>query len=115
MNYIKMSPLTGMVGYGGGSSGLNISGISKVPFFGDRGLIHGGWQDGGWGENAIQYFAITSTGNTSDFGNLTTSRQTGAAASNGTRGVQFGGQQSDMTIIDYITIANTGNATDFGD
>ena len=117
MNYIKMSPLTGMVGYGGGSSGLNVSGGTKVPFFGDRGLIHGGWEDNqtSLGENGIQYFAITSTGNTSDFGDLTTERQSGAAASNGTRGVQFGGQQSDMTIIDYITIANTGNATDFGD
>ena len=34
MNYPKMSPLTGMVGYGGGSSGLNIGGPTVYNMLG---------------------------------------------------------------------------------
>jgi hypothetical protein len=50
----------------------------------------------------------------SDFGNLTYSRQLLASCSSSTRGL-FAGGNPDTNIIDYITIASTGNATDFGD
>jgi hypothetical protein len=64
--------------------------------------------------NVMDYITIATTGNATDFGDLTASRFTLAACSSTTRGV-FGGGHSDNTIIDYITIATTGNATDFGD
>jgi hypothetical protein len=64
--------------------------------------------------NTIEYITIASTGNATDFGDLTVARNSGSACSNSTRGV-FGGGTPTSNVIDYITIATTGNATDFGD
>jgi hypothetical protein len=63
--------------------------------------------------NVIEYITIASTGNATDFGDLTQARNSLAACSSSTRGVFGGGYITN--IIDYITIATTGNATDFGD
>jgi hypothetical protein len=84
-----------------------------------RGLFAGGQSStsGYPGVNVIDYITIASTGNATDFGDLTASR--GSYGSGGwglastTRGV-FGGAY-DFNIIDYVTIASVGNATDFGD
>ena len=69
--------------------------------------------------NTIDYVTIATTGNATDFGDLTEVRRGLSACSNGTRGVFGGGYRldiaSDRNTIDYITIATTGNATDFGD
>ena len=67
--------------------------------------------------NVIEYITIASTGNSTDFGDDTVSRDYGAGASNSTRGLIAGGTvgSSGSNIITYITIASTGNATDFGD
>ena len=79
--------------------------------------------EGGLG-TASKYWAsayidtITTTGNASDFGDLTAGRAQGGGTSSSTRGVFAGGETSNNTrsnIIDYITIASAGNATDFGD
>lgn len=75
---------------------------------GDRAVIGGA---GG----SIDYYSIPTTGNASDFGDLTVSRDVMSAVSNQTRGVWGGGSSTDYTEIDYVTIATTGNATDFGD
>jgi hypothetical protein len=66
--------------------------------------------------NTIDYIAITSLGNATDFGDLLISRAEISSCSSSTRGV-FGGGATPTTVntIDYITIATTGNATDFGD
>jgi len=86
----------------------------------DRGISGGGIQDGGSPHlNEIDYWTISTTGNASDFGNLTNIRMNMATASNDTdnRGLfmagSYAGSYSD--VIDYITINTTGNATDFGD
>jgi hypothetical protein len=78
-----------------------------------RGVFAGGY-DGGGGNNTIQYVRIITLGNATDFGDLTTSRWTVGASSDGERGVFMGGGEN-LTDIDYITIRTTGNATDFGD
>ncbi len=87
-------------------------------WFGSRGVFAGGDVNGaGSAQNVIDYITIASTGNATDFGDLTVARRNlgGSGCSNGTRGVFGGGTQSgDNDTIDYITIANTGNATDFG-
>ncbi len=58
---------------------------------------------------------ISSTGNATDFGDMSVTAQDRAGLSDATRGV-FGGGKNDTTdVIDYITIASTGNASDFGD
>jgi hypothetical protein len=82
-----------------------------------RGIIAGGSNPALVGTyNAIDFLTIATTGNTSDFGDLTNSRHSGAATSNGVRGVfMAGGTPSLHNVIDFITIASTGNAIDFGD
>jgi hypothetical protein len=67
----------------------------------------------------MQYFTIASTGNSTDFGDITTAAtNTGNGGANGVRGItNMGGQTSggNINVIEYITIASTGDATDFGD
>jgi hypothetical protein len=67
--------------------------------------------------NVIDYVTIATTGNATDFGDLTVSRGDIATASNSTRGIFASGFDAStiQNTIDYITIATTGNATDFGD
>ena len=117
MNYIKMSPLTGMVGYGGGGTGLTLNNPAAAKWYGDRGIAAGGirpWQaDANRNKKVIEYVNIANPGNSSDFGDLAEGGGYGGGLSDAVRGVFFHGEQSAQ--IDYITIANTGNASDFGD
>jgi len=65
----------------------------------------------------MEYIAIATTGNATDFGNLTTGRDMGAGVADLTRGCFCGGKDtSDVhtDIIDYITVATISNAIDFG-
>ena len=66
--------------------------------------------------SVIEYITITSTGDATDFGDLTVGRFQLDATSNGTgeRGIFAGGYQT-LNVIDYITINSVGDATDFGD
>ena len=66
--------------------------------------------------NMISYVTITSTGNSTDFGDLTTNSGNNTGTSNGTeeRAVQASGG-ANSEIINYFTINSTGNASDFGD
>jgi len=82
-----------------------------------RGVFGNGFSASGTRSNVLQYITIVSTGNSTDFGDMTiTSTARGGMASS-TRGVYSGGNTSGgkSNVIDYITIASTGNATDFGD
>ena len=99
----------GRWGFAGASNGVN-----------NRGVFAGGdiLQTPAGHQNVIDYITITSTANATDFGDLTMSRYSIAATSNGIndRGVFGGGYQSAASnVIDYITISSTGDATDFGD
>ena len=69
-------------------------------------------------QDTIDYVTIATTGNATDFGNLTVARQASGSASSSTRGIIAGGYvgpNSYTNHIDYVTIASTGDATDFGD
>jgi len=68
--------------------------------------------------NVIDYITIATTGDATDFGDLTTAKQNihTSVASNTTKGLFAGGATpSNLNSIDQITIASTANATDFGD
>jgi hypothetical protein len=69
--------------------------------------------------NTIDYLTIATTGNTSDFGDLTQSTQLVTGFSSPTRGIRATGivapSSVPTNVLDYVTIATTGNATDFGD
>jgi len=90
-----------------------------VGLYGDRAIVGGGAGGGG----IIEYFDITSPGNSSTFGNLTDTNGLGynqhAALSNRVYGVFSGGNSdgggsSGKTDIDYVTIATLGNSSTFG-
>ena len=97
-----------------------ISGLSNTT----RGIFFGGYNDGSPASvdtNVMQYVTIATTGNTTDFGDMTEERHSVGTVASSTRGVSMGGLISTAptytrtNIIDYVTIASTGNASDFGD
>ena len=71
--------------------------------------------------NVMDYFAIATTGNATDFGDISVARRDMAGCEDTTRGVFVGGMVNGYTASDwydtmeYITVATTGNTTDFGD
>jgi len=69
--------------------------------------------------NEIDYVTIASTGNATDFGDVTVARRGGgpiSSGSNSIRGYAAGGLAPSVSnVIDYVTIATTGDAADFGD
>ena len=58
---------------------------------------------------------MTSSGNATDFGDLSNASEGPMAGGNSTRGIFAGSFSPVRDYIDYFTIASTGNATDFGD
>ena len=70
--------------------------------------------------NIIQFVTMASTGDATDFGDLTKDRRDAYGVQSSTRGV-FAGPETKfptsaaVNILDFITIATTGNAQDFGD
>ena len=85
---------------------------------GVRGLFMGGENDtpsSSTHKDVIDFCTIATTGNASDFGDLTEARDGGGVCSSPIRGVCGGGVHSgNSDVIDFVTIATTGNATDFG-
>ena len=84
-----------------------------------RGIFAGGGPGsagpGAYGVDIIDYVTFVTTGNASDFGNLTRHQYGVANLSNSTRGLQGGGTDPTSNIIDYVVTASLGDATDFGD
>ena len=81
--------------------------------------VFGAGSTGGGGVNSVStvdFITVSSTGNSTSFGNLTQARAFLISCSNSTRGVFVGGiTPTFVNTIDHITIASTGNAIDFGD
>ena len=130
-------------GYDGGESNVidyvNIASTGNFTDFGDlqvarraggcctgsasaRMCIGGGYDQGGNDgtstQNVIGYITCASTGNATNFGDLTVKRYAVSACSSTERGVWCFGQNESGNYtnhLDYVTIASTGNATDFGD
>jgi len=85
---------------------------------GTRAIVFTGYT--GSRSDAIEFFNISTTGNGSDFGNLTVDRSGLGAAGSRIRGLAASGMgpnasPADTNIIDFVTIPSKGNATDFGD
>ena len=89
---------------------------------GARGLFCGGWRNSPstLRSNGIDFITISSTGNATDFGDLTKRQSYFGTCSSKTRGITVGGDNDNSPSgatneIDFITISSTGNAQDFGD
>ena len=68
--------------------------------------------------NTIDYVNLNTTGNATDFGDLSINVWSSQQCSSSTRAVMGTGESSAAAILntlEYVTIASTGNATDFGD
>ena len=112
-----------------GSSGPIIAGVSTVTstshmvmpsgpteFRGGRGraIFNGGYEIPA-NTSEIQTVEIATTGNATNFGNLSTARQQGASVANSIRGISAGGNPSQQSVIEYILFSSSGGANDFGD
>ena len=63
----------------------------------------------------IGFVTISSTGNTSTFGDLNYQKYEGGAGTSATRGLIMAGYGPNYTsLVEYITMASTGNAIEFG-
>jgi len=113
INYVKQYPMS-MSGMGGPVGALNYHSGSSFALFGDRAVNMGGQQRNNYNYlDNIDYFNIAnSTGNASDFGDITANQRSGGAASNGSRAIYNGAQR---LSVDYITFSTLSNASDFGD
>ena len=71
--------------------------------------------------NSMDFVTIATTGNGTDYGDLTATKRQGEGCSNGVRGIYMGGENDTPStntynnVIDFCTIASIGNASDFGD
>ncbi len=85
-----------------------------VDLAGVRGVFMGGQ---GPSTNVIDYITITTTGNATDFGDMTAATESNGGGSSNTRSLSAGGEITSgrSNIIEYVTILTTGNGTDFGD
>ncbi len=101
----------------GANEWLGTAGTEVVPppaYLGSRGLFMGGYYTTSpYNLNTIDYITIATTGNATDFGDLSTARRSSAACSNQTRGLIAGGYGA-TSNISYVTIATAGNSTTFG-
>ena len=86
-----------------------------------RGIFNGGYQPSPVSANinTMEYITFATTGNTTNFGDLTSAaaNSTGGTASSATRGLIGLGYVAPARTnrIDFCTIATTGDAADFGD
>ena len=82
-----------------------------------RGIIMGNYASGGdsnSNHNTIEFITFATTGDGTDFGDLTSTNSDSTSSSNCIRAIRYGKWPTNGTI-DFVTIATTGNAIDFGD
>ena len=86
-----------------------------IVWYGGRGVNAGGYDGEADGNsNVIEYITIATTGNSTDFGDLSEAKRVYAGVSNGSRGVFAAGSDASSPQTEYITFATTGNASVFG-
>jgi len=114
IDYITISTAGNAIDFGDSSQSTESNNTSCIASR-IRGIYAGGYQHPGGHHNQIGFITFSSTGNSTDFGNLTQSRRAIAGVSNATRGVFCGGlSPTNRDTIDFVTIASTGDAVDFG-
>ena len=112
-----------------GDSGPVIAGVSTVTGTGaftvpvgptemrggrGRGIIAGGSTP--VNQNVIELIEIATTGNSTDFGDISAQRASPSVCSSSTRAIVAGGFHSTYhNNIDYVTISSSGGASEFGE
>ena len=116
IEYVTISTLGNSLDFGDisyGKSGYSY-GLSSTT----RGIIAGGLRynapDSATYDN-IHFVTISTTGNTTDFGDLKYDKYEGGAGASATRGLIMAGYGPNYTyLIESINMATTGNSTEFG-
>ena len=93
----------------GGGTGSNVGSGARGVFMG------GGTYPAGLHDD-ISYITISTLGNDTDFGDLTTATVNGGGCASRTRCIMGGGAvPTGVNTIEYVIFATTGDATNFGD
>ena len=96
------------------SSGMQLpSGPTEFRGGRGRGLFAGGENPSE--VNTIDKLEIATTGNATDFGDLSFTRDQSGGAGSSTRAVFAGGRSPEISTINYVIVSSEGNANDFGD
>ena len=82
INYVKQSPMMGQIGLGGGATSLGRYASAGARWYGVRGIMMNSVDPSG-NEDEICYITAMSTGNATDFGNLTAQQRSGRAGGGG--------------------------------
>ena len=91
----------------------NIKTEGTFPKGGSRGIWMGGNSPSL--DATIDYITFSTSGDATDFGDLTAARNLNAGGSSFTRSFCAGGATPGVSdVIDYVHFASTGNAADFG-
>ena len=103
-----------------GTSGMQMpSGPTEYRGGRGRGVFAGGYSPSPVNyTNAMDYVEIATTGNATDFGDLSVKRYNVSGCASATRGLFMAGQGTPSALfntIDYVTISSGGGASDFGD
>jgi hypothetical protein len=99
--------------YGNGPLSAATASFSPVQ---PVGFFSGGESSGGSRVNSIDKIVITTTGNATDFGNLSTTMAGGSAIGGSTRYIVGGGYQGSyyLTTITFKLFSSSGNMSSFG-
>ena len=103
-----------------GVSTVNSTGCMKIPsgpteMRGGRGRGFFGGGETPTQVNTIDKIEIATTGNATDFGDLSFALDQSGGASSATRGLVAGGRSPEISTINFITLSSEGGANDFGD
>jgi len=116
IDYVQIGTLGNALDFGdlsaSGGTGVGLLATCSSP---TRGVFAGGYVTPLVRTAEIHSIAISSTGNTISFGNLTQGRYNLGGCSNAVRGIFVGGFNPVTNVIEYVTISSSGNATYFGD
>ena len=117
MDYVTISTTGNAADFGDLSvarrNGASANSTTRIVFAGGRSNPSPATES-----NVIDYITTATTGNATDFGDLTSARIGVRGVSNTTRGCFMSGLETpggNVNIIDFVTIGSTGNASDFGD
>ena len=116
MDFINFNNVTNAYDFGNLSNSRGYVG-SCSNGINDRGIVGvGGTAGGGNQYNIIEYVTISTKGNATDFGNLSSTRNYVGTTSNDTNDrAVFASGIPNTNVIEYVTISSPGNVTDFGD
>ena len=120
IQYITIASVGNAIDFGDLSTVL-YQAASGIVSSSTRGIVNMGGRDASNYVPTIEYVTIATTGNSTDFGDLTVSVRESASASSTVRGLAAGGLPGSgvtseaVDNIQYITITSTGNSSDFGD